>query len=35
VLVLDKQSDKKIMNGWDLIKLSQDKTEELKKSLRR
>jgi NADH-quinone oxidoreductase subunit D len=31
VVVLDKHTDKKIMNGWDLIKLSQQKTEELKK----
>jgi len=35
VMVLDKRSDKKIMNGWDLIKLSQEKTEELKKSFKR
>jgi len=28
--VLDKHTDKKIMNGWDLIKLSQEKTEKLK-----
>jgi NADH-quinone oxidoreductase subunit D len=31
--VLDKASDKKMMNGWDLIKLSQEKTEKLKKVL--
>jgi NADH-quinone oxidoreductase subunit D len=31
VVVLDKATDKKIMNGWDLIKLSQEKTEKLKK----
>ena len=31
VVVLDKATDKKIMNGWDLIKLSQEKTEQLKK----
>ena len=31
LIVLDKHSDKKIMNGWDLIKLSQEKTEKLKK----
>jgi NADH-quinone oxidoreductase subunit D len=30
VVVLDKNTDKKIMNGWDLIKLSQEKTERLK-----
>jgi len=28
--VIDRTSDKKIMNGWDLIKLSQEKTERLK-----
>jgi len=33
VAVIDKPSDKKIMNGWDLIKLSQAKTEQLRKSL--
>lgn len=27
--VINRQSDKKIMNGWDLIKLSQDKTHQL------
>ncbi|MFH1398389.1 MAG: nickel-dependent hydrogenase large subunit [Candidatus Omnitrophota bacterium] len=31
--VIDKLSDKKILNGFDLIKLSQDKTERLKKGL--
>ena len=31
VTVLDKSTDKKIMNGWDLIKLSQAKTEQLRK----
>jgi len=31
--VLAKGSDKKIMNGWDLIKLSQEKTERLKKGI--
>ncbi len=31
VVVLDKNTDKKLMNGWDLIKLSQEKTEKLKK----
>ncbi len=29
--VLEKGTDKKLMNGWDLIKLSQEKTEKLKK----
>jgi len=29
--VLEKNTDKKILNGWDLIKLSQEKTEKLKK----
>lgn len=29
--VIDRPSDKKILNGWDLIRLSQDKTERLKK----
>jgi len=33
VVVLDKATDKKIMNGWDLIKLSQEKTEQLKKTI--
>jgi NADH-quinone oxidoreductase subunit D len=31
VAVLDRATDKKIMNGWDLIKLSQEKTERFKK----
>ena len=31
VTVINKPDNKKIMNGWDLIKLSQQKTEELKK----
>jgi len=35
LIVLDKASDKKIMNGWKLIELSQAKTEKLKKSLAR
>lgn len=30
VSVLDKKTDKKIMNGWDLIKLSQEKTAKIK-----
>jgi NADH-quinone oxidoreductase subunit D len=33
VAVLDKKTDKKILNGQDLIKISQQKTEELKKAL--
>jgi len=32
--VLDKQSNKNIMNGWDLIKLSQEKTEKLRNSIK-
>jgi membrane-bound hydrogenase subunit alpha len=32
VAVVDQATDKKILNGWDLIKLSQEKTEKLKKS---
>ncbi|MFH0790061.1 MAG: nickel-dependent hydrogenase large subunit [Candidatus Omnitrophota bacterium] len=28
--VIDKPNNKKIMNGWDLIKLSQEKTDKLK-----
>lgn len=32
--VIKKDTDKKIMNGWDLIKLSQEKTERLKKDLK-
>lgn len=35
VAVIDKPSDKKIMNGWDLIKLSQEKTEKIKEALKR
>jgi NADH-quinone oxidoreductase subunit D len=31
LVVLEKGTDKKMMNGWDLIKLSQEKTEKLKK----
>jgi NADH-quinone oxidoreductase subunit D len=30
VTVIDKPTDKKILNGWDLIKLSQEKTEQLR-----
>jgi len=29
--VIEKKTDKKILNGWDLIELSRKKTEELKK----
>ncbi|MCX5656892.1 MAG: nickel-dependent hydrogenase large subunit [Candidatus Omnitrophica bacterium] len=31
IAVLDKATDKRLMNGFDLIKLSQEKTEELKR----
>ncbi|MFH1655271.1 MAG: nickel-dependent hydrogenase large subunit [Candidatus Omnitrophota bacterium] len=31
--VFNKGSDKKILNGWDLIKLSQEKTEKLRKEI--
>lgn len=31
--VINQASDAKILNGWDLIKLSQEKTERLKKEL--
>jgi len=34
LIVLDKHTDKKIMNGWDLIKLSQEKTEKLRKAIK-
>jgi membrane-bound hydrogenase subunit alpha len=33
VAVIKKSDNKKILNGWDLIKLSQEKTEKLKKDL--
>ncbi|MDD2654398.1 MAG: NADH:ubiquinone oxidoreductase, partial [Candidatus Omnitrophica bacterium] len=33
VAVFNKGSDKKILNGWDLIKLSQEKTEKLRKEI--
>ncbi|MEW6101272.1 MAG: nickel-dependent hydrogenase large subunit [Candidatus Omnitrophota bacterium] len=33
VAVIDKIKDKKVMNGWDLIKLSQQKTEDMKKAI--
>ncbi len=29
--VIDRQTDKKILNGWDLVRLSQEKTQRLKK----
>jgi NADH-quinone oxidoreductase subunit D len=32
--VMQKDTDKKIMNGWDLIKLSQEKTVRIKKEMR-
>jgi NADH-quinone oxidoreductase subunit D len=28
--VIEKSENKKVMNGWDLIKLSQDKTKAMK-----
>jgi len=31
--VIDRPTSKKIMNGWDLIKLSQEKTERLKRGM--
>ncbi len=31
--VIEKETDKKIMNGWDLVRLSQEKTARLKKGL--
>ncbi|MBM3253084.1 MAG: NADH:ubiquinone oxidoreductase [Candidatus Omnitrophica bacterium] len=31
--VIEKKTDKKIMNGWDLVKLSQEKTVRLKREL--
>ncbi|MBI4972561.1 MAG: nickel-dependent hydrogenase large subunit [Candidatus Omnitrophica bacterium] len=34
LVVLDKATDKKIMNGWDLIKLSQEKTAKIRKEIR-
>jgi NADH-quinone oxidoreductase subunit D len=33
VAVINQPDNKKIMNGWDLIKLSQEKTQEIKKEL--
>ncbi len=35
LIVLDKATDKKIMDGWDLIKLSQEKTNKMKEALER
>jgi len=32
VAVLDKKTSNKMMNGWDLIKLSQDKTQRIRES---
>ena len=29
-VVFDKETNKKLYNGWDLIKLSQEKTEKLR-----
>ncbi len=34
LIVLDKHTDKKIMDGWDLIKLSQEKTEKLREAIK-
>jgi len=34
IVVLDKYSDKKLMNGWELIKLSQQKTRNLRISFK-
>lgn len=34
LIVLDKHSNNKIMNGWDLIKVSQEKTEKLRNRLK-
>lgn len=34
VAVINKATDSKILNGWDLIKLSQEKTEKLKEALK-
>ncbi|MCX5696679.1 MAG: nickel-dependent hydrogenase large subunit [Candidatus Omnitrophica bacterium] len=33
VTVLEKSTNKKILNGWDLIRLSQEKTQKLKEGL--
>jgi len=35
VAVIDKPSERKVLSGWDLIKLSQEKTERIKKSMGR
>jgi len=34
LIVLDKHTDKKMMNGWDLIKLSQEKTQKLRNTIK-
>jgi NADH-quinone oxidoreductase subunit D len=34
VAVISKPENKKIMNGWDLIKLSQEKTDKLKEEIK-
>jgi NADH-quinone oxidoreductase subunit D len=33
VAVIERPTNKKVLNGWDLIKLSQEKTEKLRKSI--
>ena len=33
VAVIDKPKNKKILNGWDLIKMSQEKTQKIKEEL--
>jgi membrane-bound hydrogenase subunit alpha len=33
VAVIDKHKDKQVLNGWDLIKLSQEKTQRIKKEM--
>jgi hypothetical protein len=33
VAVIDRRRNEKIMNGWDLIKLSQAKTDKLKEDM--
>jgi NADH-quinone oxidoreductase subunit D len=35
VAVLEKSTDKKIMNGWDLVRLSQEKTLKMKREMGR
>ncbi|MDD5155295.1 MAG: nickel-dependent hydrogenase large subunit [Candidatus Omnitrophica bacterium] len=34
VVVLDRKDSHKVMNGWDLIKLSQEKTDKIKEGLK-